>query len=121
MTVKPYAGTQAARYLRDRFDYAATGRDYMDALDDVIWERASEAVAMRKELSYLVNALATEAEVVGTSLARTAKRTNGHDSVFEPVARENLAAAVKALNAREYQLEQLCRAAELIGNMTVES
>lgn len=115
-----YHGTAAVKYLIERFSYHPTGNTHMSSLDDVIWSRAREALSLRTELAHACRRITDEVTWIEASLERSAKRAEGgHGFVYQPMERVNLAATTAALNARERELEELCRAAEILGAMTV--
>lgn len=118
MTGYRYDGTDAARYVTARFDYLFSGLPHMQGLDDVIWARGREALTLRTELSALCRRIVADAGYVAHSLERSAVRSDdGHGFVYQPSDRASLVDSVEALNARERELEELCRAAEFLGHI----
>lgn len=120
MTEFRYKGTAAACYVEERFEYLFTGQAHMQFLDDVIWSRGREALTLRTELAAQCRRVVDDAGYVAHSLDSSARRqAEGRGFVYQPSDRTSLTDAVIALNARERELEELCRAAEVL-NMTIE-
>jgi hypothetical protein len=116
-----YQGTEAARYVTARYAYTFIGSAPTQALEDVIWARGREALTLRKELANLLDRLTDEIGYVRHGLYGEAGRVDGgRGDLWQPSERQDLAASVRALNDRERELEELCRAAELLGSMTIE-
>ncbi len=114
MSADRYVGTDAARYLRQRFDFAFTYQHELEPLEDVVWERARELATMRDNLRHLARSLQTDADYVVSSLERSMSETveMPRRGLWGPTERDSLHAMTERVSRAERELQAICAALE---------